>query len=65
MQNDVTPHALARETHQWPQEVSFDFFNTIDPEETFSLLSICNRDRFGSGIVLDFGLMVLTAGGPG
>ena len=33
MQNDVTPHALARETHQWPQEVSFDFFNTIDPEQ--------------------------------
>jgi hypothetical protein len=41
------------------------FLHSLDPEETFSLLSICNRDRPGSGIVLDFGLMVLTAGGPG
>jgi hypothetical protein len=36
-----------------------------DPEQTFSFPVICIRDQPGSGLVLDFGPMVLTAGGPG
>jgi hypothetical protein len=37
----------------------------MDPEQTFSLQVASIRDQPGSGIVLDFGLMVLTAGGSG
>jgi hypothetical protein len=47
MQNDVTPHALARETHQWPKK----FRSTFSTLSTRRRHSVCYRSVIETDLV--------------
>jgi hypothetical protein len=56
---------LDQPVQHWSRPLAYGQHDAFDLQRKFSLPLICIRDQSGSGIVLDFGLMVLTAGGPG